>query len=79
MGMGVKHSAQLRVIERLHLAPGDPDTLVVDTTLEDPLALNQPWSTTRTYARARAGELLEFICEENDRNPVDASGRTGFE
>jgi hypothetical protein len=79
MGMGVKHSAQLRVIERFHLAPGDPDTLVVDTTLEDPLALNQPWRTTRTYARARAGELLEFICEENDRNPVDAAGKTGFE
>jgi hypothetical protein len=79
MAMGVKHSAQLHIVERFHLAAGEPDTLVVETTLEDPLALNQPWRTTRTYTRTRTGELLEFICEENDRNPVDASGKTGFE
>jgi hypothetical protein len=32
-----------------------------------------------TYKRSRDWELIEFICAENDRNPVSESGKTGFE
>ena len=78
LGMGMKHSERLHIVERMHLAKDDPDTLVIETTLDDPLALDKPWHTRATYARSRQGELLEFICAENDRNPVDAAGNTQF-
>ncbi len=78
IGMGMKHSNQLQVTERIHLATGDTNTLVDDMTLSDPVALEKPWTTQLTYKRDRDGELLEFECAENDRNPVDAAGHTGF-
>ena len=78
MSTGMKHSDQMRIVERFHLAKDDPNTLVLETTIEDPLALEKPWHTRATYARSREGELLEFVCAENDRNPVDAAGNTQF-
>ena len=76
---GVKHSGQLHLIERIHLAPADPNTLIDELTAEDPVALAHPWHNRLTFTRSRDMDLLEFECAENDRNPVDASGRTGFE
>jgi hypothetical protein len=76
--MGVKHSDKLRLTERIHLQQGDPNTLVDELTAEDPVALEKPWHNTLTFKRARDQNLLEFVCAENDRNPVDESGHTGF-
>jgi hypothetical protein len=76
---GVKHSGKLHITERMHQAKDDPDTLVVEMISEDPDALAKPWHNTLTFKRARDQELLEFVCAENDRNPVDESGHTGFE
>jgi hypothetical protein len=78
LGMGMKHSDKLHISERIYLAKGDPDTLVVEMTAEDPAALAKPWLHTLTYKRSREWELLEFVCAENDRNPVDTAGKTGF-
>ncbi len=78
MGMGIGHSAKLRILERLHLSKDDADTLLDELTLYDSEALEKPWSTRLTYKRDRKGELLEFECAENDRNPVDSSGHVGF-
>ena len=75
---GMKHSDKLHVSERMALAPGDPDHLIVETTVEDPEALEHPWSTTLRFKRTRGGELYEFVCAENDRNPVDAAGHVQF-
>jgi hypothetical protein len=79
LSMGAKHSDKLHIVERIYLAKGDPDTLLVEMTLEDPLALEKPWTRSLRFKRSRDAELIEFICAENDRNPVDASGRTKFE
>jgi hypothetical protein len=76
---GLKHSDKMRIIERFHLVPGNTDALVDEITVEDPEALEQPWHNTVTFHRSRDMDLLEFICAENDRNPVDASGKTGLE
>jgi hypothetical protein len=76
---GMKHSDKLHILERIHLAKGDPDTLVDEMTVEDPEALEKPWMRRLTYRRMRGGELLEFECAENDRNPVDASGHAEFQ
>jgi len=78
LGMGMKHSDKLHLTERIHLDKADPDTLVDELTAEDPVALAKPWMHSFTYKRSRDWTLLEFICAENDRNPVDASGDTGF-
>ena len=78
LGMGMKHSDKMHIIERMHLAKDDPDTLVVEMTVEDPDALVKPWLHTYTFKRSREWQLLEFECAENDRNPVDSEGKTGF-
>jgi hypothetical protein len=76
---GMKHSDKLHITERIHLASNDPDTLVVEMTLEDPEALEAPARRTFNYKRERDWNLMEFICAENDRNPVGADGHTKFE
>jgi len=78
LGQGMKHSPAMHIIERFHLDPKDADTMVDELTVEDPEALEQPWTRSITFKRSREWQLLEFECAENDRNPVDASGKTGF-
>jgi hypothetical protein len=72
------HSAKLRILERIRLAPKDADSLVVELTLEDPEALAEPYEQALVFRRDRDQALLEFVCAENDRNPVDAHGNTTF-
>lgn len=79
LGMGMNHSDQMHIIERIHLVKGDSNTLLDEMTVEDPLALAKPWHSTYTYHRSRTQNLLEFICEENNRNPVNAQGQTELE
>jgi hypothetical protein len=79
LGAGIKHSDALHVTERIHQDAKDADTLYFDVTMEDPEALERPYHVTHTYKRQRDWNLMEFVCAENDRNPVDASGVTKFE
>ena len=72
----IGHSDQLHIVERIHLK--DANTLVDELTFDDAKALAQPWHETMTYTRHREWDQLEFICEENNRNPVDDSGKTHF-
>jgi hypothetical protein len=65
----------MRVVERFRLT--GPDTMSVETTVTDPEALAKPWTTTRTLARHRDWTVREYICEENNRNFVDAQGKAG--
>jgi hypothetical protein len=76
---GMKHSDKLRVTERMYLAKDNPDQLVIEMTMEDPEALEVPFRRTHTFKRERDWSLMEFICAENDRNPVTADGHTAFE
>ncbi|MDR2215568.1 MAG: hypothetical protein LBE59_06985 [Nevskiaceae bacterium] len=76
---GVTHGPNLKISERFHLDPENPDQLVLEMTLEDPDALEKPWNRRFVYNRQRDWSLIEFICAENDRNPVDAEGHTQFE
>lgn len=78
LGAGMKHSPKLRITERFHLAKDDPNQLVVEMTMEDPDALEAPYRRTLTFKRDREQNLMEFICAENDRNPVGADGLTKF-
>jgi hypothetical protein len=78
LAQGMRHSKELHLVERMHLAKNDPDTLLDEMTVEDPQALEKPWQRIFTFKRSRDLQLLEFECAENDRNPVDSDGKTGF-
>jgi len=76
MNLGAKHSEKMHIVERFHLK--DPKTLEIATTIDDPEALAKPWTRTISYARHSDWTLAEYICQQNNRNFVDASGKAGI-
>jgi hypothetical protein len=78
IAQGMGHSDKEVVSERLHLSDKDPDQLVDELTITDPEALAEPWTATYRYRRHREWDVLEYVCAENDRNPVGPDGRAGF-
>lgn len=72
---GITNSDALVIHERLYLDAENPDVLHLDFTYEDPNVLEQPWHMSHTYRRDRSWEMLEYICDENDRHPIE-DGRT---
>ena len=72
----VPHSDKMKIVERFRLT--DPDTMSIETTITDPEALTAPFTSTRTLRRHRAWTIAEYICEENNRNSVDTSGKAGI-
>lgn len=76
---GAPHSANFKVTERIRLDPANPDILTNTLTMEDPDALEEPYTATVSYRRDRYGVLFEFQCSENDRNPVNEHGETQFD
>lgn len=70
---GVPHSDQLEVFMRLTKLT--PDFFELEITLQDPLALAQPWSSVRRYQRAPAGYLAqEYNCFEGNKHRVNEDG-----
>ena len=70
------HSGKMKIAERFRLT--DPDTMSIETTITDPEALVAPYTSTRTLRRHRAWTIAEYVCEENNRNSVDASGKAAI-
>jgi hypothetical protein len=76
-GLSFPYSEKMKITERFKLA--DPDTLSVDTTISDPLALTKPFSMgNRIFKRHRSWTISEYVCEENNRNFVDEKGKVGI-
>jgi hypothetical protein len=59
---GLPHSDQMRVLERIHR---DGDRLIVDVTVEDPMAFTEPWTGRKVYS-AVDWTIEEFVCLDND-------------
>ena len=72
---GVPHGDKMRIVERFRLT--DPDTMSIETTISDPGVLNVPYTTTASLRRHRNWTISEYICEENNRNYVDAADKAG--
>jgi hypothetical protein len=73
---GLPKSDRMIVYERIWLA--DDDTLKDEITLVDPKALARPWTVTKTYKRGPPGfKIMQYVCLENNRNPVAADGTIG--
>jgi len=71
----VPHGDSMRIVERFRLT--DPNTMSIETTITDPDVLTAPYTTTRVLKRHRNWTLAEYICQENNRNFVDANGKAG--
>jgi hypothetical protein len=63
----------MKILERFRLT--DPDTMSIETTITDPEALTAPYTTTSSLRRHRNWTITEYICEQNNRNGVDDSGK----
>ena len=73
---GITNSDKLRINERIYLDKDNKNLLHLDFTFTDPEVLAQPWHRTHTFRRDRTWDVLEYVCDENDRHPVDAEGQT---
>jgi hypothetical protein len=72
---GITHSDQLHVVERIRKIDGGTqlENLI---TITDPVMFTQPWTTKRLYKARPDVRLMEYVCEENNRNaPVDGVTR----
>jgi hypothetical protein len=69
------HSDQMHIVQRIHLL--DKDHLQIKGTVEDPQALVTPWQYTLTYHRHPGEEIVEYLCDDNNRESLDP--KTGRE
>jgi hypothetical protein len=70
--VAVPHSSKMKIIERFRLL--DPNTMQIKTTIIDPVALTQPYTTTQIMNRYPNWTIDEYICQENNRNSVNSRG-----
>jgi hypothetical protein len=71
---GIPHTEQLHVVERIRRL--DYGHLEVDIRMEDSEAFSAPWRRTFTATLAPPEEeILEFICNENNRDPAHYRGK----
>ena len=63
---GHPHSESLVVTERFRRP--DFGHLFVDITIEDPVAYTRPWTVTEDFRLDADGDLLEYVCNENERD-----------
>ncbi|HTK34141.1 MAG TPA: hypothetical protein VL358_02490 [Caulobacteraceae bacterium] len=73
--LGTPHSDALKLTERIRKIDGGRG--LEDTfTIDDPIAFTRPWQTREVLAWKDGAPLMEYICEENNRNLPDAEGKT---
>lgn len=72
---GLVLSEQARITTRVRQK--SEDLMEARFAIEDPVALTGPWHVVKEYRRLEPGTwMIEFACAENNRNPVDVSGKT---
>ncbi len=72
---GVVFSDRIQVVTRIRLTA--PDTLTADLTVTDPGALTESFKIVRQFRRIEASaRVYDYACRENNRNPIDANGKT---
>ena len=70
-------ATRCEIVERFRLA--DPDNMSIETTITDPVVLAAPYTTSSNLRRHREWTIAEYICEENNRNSVDSTGKAGID
>jgi hypothetical protein len=63
---GVPHSEQMHLTERFRRP--DLGHLEIDVAIDDPKVFSKPWIMQRVANLAPGEEIMEFICNENNRD-----------
>jgi hypothetical protein len=63
---GHPHSAQMHVIERYTRT--DLGHIAYEITIDDPVTYTKPWKNTRTFNLRTDWEIMEYSCEENNKD-----------
>jgi len=69
---GVPHSKDMKVTERIRLL--DADNMEIVSTVDDARMYTKPWSFT-THPKRLQGEILEYICNENEADARHLVGK----
>jgi len=69
---GHPHSEQLHTVERYTRT--DSATLVIETTIDDPVMYTKTFKVTFTARAQPNGELTEYICQENQQDAQHLQG-----
>ena len=70
---GVPHTERMRLLERFRRK--DLGHLEIEATVEDSGVFAKPWTTKRVAILAPGEEIMEFICNENNRDPRHMVGK----
>jgi len=63
---GLEHSSKLHLTERFRKTA--PDTIHYWVTYDDPVFFTKPWTFELDFKRQKNTRLLEYVCEENERD-----------
>lgn len=63
---GSPHSDALHLIERYRLT--DSQHLQYEVTIDDPKIYTRPWKSTMVFTRKPDWELIEYSCDENNKD-----------
>lgn len=69
---GVPHSSDMKVTERI--TRNDYGHLTIENIIDDPKTFTDTWSFT-THPSLLKGELIEYICQENNRDVEHLFGK----
>jgi hypothetical protein len=69
---GHPHTEALRIVERYRRR--DVGHLDLEVTFEDPGAYNKPWTVSVPLELFPDTEVLEFVCDENEKSTVHMTG-----
>jgi len=64
--IGHPHSDAMHVIERFTRT--DAGHIAYEVTIDDPKYYTKPWSNTRTFTIRPDWEIMEYSCEENNKD-----------
>jgi hypothetical protein len=64
--IGHPHSAKMHVIERYTRT--DLGHIAYEITIDDPVTYTKPWKNTRTFTLRPDWEIMEYSCEENNKD-----------
>ena len=70
------HSDKMHVTERIRRV--SPTLMENIITVEDPVAFTRPWQVRRTYRLEPTWTITEYVCNDNNRNPILPDGTTAF-
>jgi hypothetical protein len=64
--IGHPHSDALHVIERFTRT--DATHIAYEVTIDDPKIFTKPWTNQRTFTLRPDWEIMEYSCEENNKD-----------